>query len=61
MCGDTGVIHITFESGLTIGHPFDIEYAVDPVGDEIIIPSDRCIFTKKSLIYIFALIIFINP
>ena len=47
MCAEIQELYITFESGLTIGHPFDIEYAVDPVGDEIIIPSDRCIFTKN--------------
>ncbi|MPN37868.1 hypothetical protein SDC9_185389 [bioreactor metagenome] len=38
-CGEIGVIHITAESGKSIGPPQASEYAVDPVGVDIISPS----------------------
>ncbi len=41
-----GTIHITLDCGLTIGQPFDIAYAVDPVGDATITPSDLCLFMR---------------
>jgi hypothetical protein len=39
-CGEIGVTIIEKTSGWTIGPPEDKEYAVDPVGVLIIIPSD---------------------
>ena len=39
-CGEIGVTIIENTSGWTIGPPEDKEYAVDPVGVLIIIPSD---------------------
>ena len=39
-CGDIGVTKIEKTSGWTIGPPEDKEYAVEPVGVLMIIPSD---------------------
>jgi hypothetical protein len=41
VCGQIGVNTITSASGLTIDPPADNEYAVDPVGDDAIKPSQR--------------------
>ena len=41
LCGATGVITKLFEPGKIIGPPQLREYAVDPVGVEIIKPSDQ--------------------
>ena len=39
-CGEIGVIKMENTSGCTIGPPEDKEYAVEPVGVLIMIPSD---------------------
>ena len=39
LCGAIGVITNNFCSGVTIGPPAESEYAVEPVGVEIITPS----------------------
>ena len=39
-CGEIGVIKMENTSGCTIGPPEDREYAVEPVGVLIMIPSD---------------------
>ena len=39
LCGATAVRLSTPDSGAMIGPPFDSEYAVDPVGVDIISPS----------------------
>ena len=41
LCGLIGVIIKLFVSGVKMGPPHDREYPVEPVGVEIITPSDQ--------------------
>ena len=41
VCGEIGVMPRTLLVGVTIGPPFDNAYAVEPVGVEMMSPSQR--------------------
>ena len=56
--GQIGVIIISGRFGATMGPPADNEYAVEPVGEEIIIPSALTWETNLSSIKTFKSIIF---
>lgn len=42
VCGNMGTRVIASREGVRIGPPAEREYAVEPVGVEIISPSERC-------------------
>ncbi len=42
VCGNMGTVVIASREGVRIGPPAEREYAVEPVGVEIISPSERC-------------------
>lgn len=51
VCGNMGTVVIASREGVRIGPPAEREYAVEPVGVEIISPSERCENAKISSIY----------
>ncbi|MNT90762.1 hypothetical protein D3C72_2317450 [compost metagenome] len=50
VCGNMGTSVIASRDGVRIGPPAEREYAVEPVGVEMINPSERCEKAKTSSI-----------